>query len=86
MEVVVTIAVIGGVLLLGAFILEPLLRSEDELEPLVRERPGTRNLSGPHDPQRDQPIRTDGGITCQNCGAVVDEEFDYCGECATPVS
>jgi len=42
---------------------------------------------GPTDDTREAAGRaiTDGGQVCQNCGAAIDSDFTYCGECVTAV-
>lgn len=84
MEVVSAIAVLGG-LIAVVFVLAPLFRSEEDLEPLNRTRPGTRTLDGPTEQQQERLAPVEEGVRCWNCGAVVDAEFKYCGECVTAI-
>lgn len=72
-------------LLVGMFVLRPLLWSEEEVESFDRPRPGTRNLSGPADAERPdrprQPVPED-AVRCPECGAVSDSSYTFCGDCA----
>lgn len=82
---------LAAVLLIGAFVLAPLVRSETELEPIHRPRPGVRNIRGPTREELDRRESTDqqrladGAVICPRCGAVVDSEFRYCGQCSQRV-
>lgn len=80
----VTLLAIGvGVILAIAFLLAPLVRSEAELKPIRRPRPGTRHLHG-LDSTDVEPLDPDHRI-CPHCGASVGARFDFCGECASPL-
>jgi ribosomal protein S27AE len=80
----VTIIAIGaGVVLALAFVLAPLVRSETDLQPLRRQRPGTRHLRGLS--SVDVEVLTRDTRQCPHCGATVDAAFDFCGECASPL-
>lgn len=72
-----------GVVLAVGFVLAPLFRSEADLEPLRRQRPGTRHLHGLEG--RDREVADHGERVCQRCGANVNDEYTYCRECLTPV-
>jgi len=74
--------VVGGALAL-AFILAPLVRSEADLKPLRRRRPGTRHLHGLD--SVDVDVTAAETRRCPHCGATVDAAFDFCGECASPL-
>ena len=84
MEVVV-ILVLLGVVTVAIFVLAPLVRSEENLKSLNRPRPGTRNLSGPDTGRIVRLNETAEGIQfrCPQCAALVETDFEYCGECAT---
>jgi hypothetical protein len=72
------------VVLAVGFIGAPLFRSEDELEPLYRPRPGVRQLYGPTDEETDiqyGPLPEDGYVRCQHCGAVSEDSYQYCESC-----
>lgn len=79
----------GMILLLAVwFIVAPLLRSEEEVKPLHRPRPGTRNVRGPREedipePRLDPP--EDGAVRCRHCGSVTDDAYQYCEECLEPL-
>jgi len=66
-----------------AFVLAPLLRTEESLQPIRRARPGTRHLHG-LDSVDVEPAATD-RRECPHCGAAVDGEFDFCGQCSNPL-
>jgi hypothetical protein len=80
---VALVALVIGALFAVAFVLAPLLRSEADLKPLRRRRPGTRHLHGLDsvdiDPETPETRR------CPHCGATVETAFDFCGECASPL-
>jgi hypothetical protein len=78
-----TITLMVGVILATAFVLAPLLRSETELKPLRRSRPGTRHLHGLE--SEDVEVVSVESRDCPHCGATVDADFDFCGECASPL-
>jgi hypothetical protein len=77
------IAILVGVILALAFILAPLVRSEADLKPLRRRRPGTRHLHGLE--SEDIELIDSDSRDCPHCGARVDSAFDFCGECASPL-
>ena len=77
------IAILVGVVLALAFILAPLVRSEADLKPLRRRRPGTRHLHGLE--SEDIELIDSDSRDCPHCGATVDSAFDFCGECASPL-
>lgn len=72
------------------FIAAPLLRSEDEIQPLYRSRPGARPLSGSTGDETSDseygPLPEKGRIRCQHCGTVSDTTYDYCGGCLEPLT
>lgn len=84
MELLVLVGLIFFAFAVG-FIGAPLLRSEDDLEPLYRPRPGVRQLYGPTEddtPETDYgPVLEDGRTRCQHCGTVADGDYQYCEEC-----
>ena len=80
---VTTIAIAAGAVLALAFVIAPLVRSETDLKPLRRRRPGTRHLHGLSSADVDVISRTE--RSCPHCGATVDVAFDFCGECASPL-
>lgn len=84
MEAVTALAVIVGVMAV-VFVLAPLFRSEDKVKPLHKPRPGTRNLSGPHEEPQERPSTPTDGVRCPNCGTIVDDDFKYCSQCVTAV-
>lgn len=88
MEVVLLAA--GAVVL--AYLLQPLIATEitpvwDRVAwlPDAKDQSGDRTTARPADAPRDRLAIADGGRTCYNCGARIDDEFRYCGECLTPV-
>lgn len=88
-----------GVMLTVAFVLTPLARHEQDLKPLRRPRPGLRDLHALESPDGDRPggddrpsgddrlarETADDERRCPHCGAVVDDAYSYCGECASPL-
>jgi hypothetical protein len=72
------------------FVCAPLFRSEDELQPLYRSRPGVRQLYGPtEDDSADVeygPLLEYGRTRCWHCGTVNESSYDYCGECLEPLA
>ncbi|MXR50463.1 hypothetical protein GRX03_02430 [Halovenus sp. WSH3] len=85
------LALAGGafVVLAAGFLAEPLFRSEDELEPINRPRPGVRTLYGPTEEDESEveygPLLDDDRVRCLHCGSVVDSSYRYCGECLEPL-
>jgi hypothetical protein len=77
------IAIVVGAVLALAFILAPLVRSEADLKPLRRRRPGTRHLHGLE--STDIELLDPDSRDCPHCGAAVGADFDFCGECASPL-
>lgn len=65
------------------FVLAPLVRSEADLKPLRRRRPGTRHLHGLAGTDVDLNAATT--RICPHCGVTVGDGFDFCGECASPL-
>ena len=67
------------------FVCAPLVRSEEEIQPLYQSRPGVRNPSGQTGDERSDvdhgPLPEDGQIRCLQCGTVNDAVYDYCEEC-----
>jgi len=82
---VATVAAVVGVILALAFVLAPLVRSETELKPLRRRRPGTRHLHGLASVDVDVDLHDPDQRMCPHCGAPVRARFDFCGECASPL-
>lgn len=77
-------ALVGiAVLLAVAFVLAPLVRSETDLKPLRRPRPGTRHLHGLE--SIDVELTGSDQRHCYHCGASVDSDFDFCGQCSNPL-
>lgn len=89
MELLVLAGVALAIFAIG-FVCAPLLRSEDEIQPLYRSRPGVRHLYGPTGDERSDvdhgPLLEDGRIRCQDCGTVNDATYDYCEECLGPLT
>lgn len=80
----VTIVAIGvGAVLALTFVLAPLVRSETDLKPLRRPRPGTRHLHGLS--SVDVELLNPDERECPHCGATVAAVYDFCGECASPL-
>ncbi|WP_302081444.1 zinc ribbon domain-containing protein [Salinibaculum rarum] len=80
---VATAAAVVGVIFALAFVLAPLVRSEADLKPLRRRRPGTRHRRGLDG--ADVDVLDPDQRTCPHCGATVRAGFDFCGECASPL-
>lgn len=78
----ITVVVVGVILAL-MFVLAPLVRSEADLKPFRRRRPGTRHLHGLA--SADVDGRASATRVCPHCGAAVGDGFDFCGECASPL-
>jgi hypothetical protein len=72
-----------GVLLAAAYVLAPLLRSEADLKPFRRARPGTRHLHGLD--SVDVTVTEPDHRVCPHCGETVRADFDFCGACALPL-
>lgn len=88
----VPLALVVGTLAALAFVLVPLVRNEEDLQSLRRSRPGMRHLHGRNETENgaetvDGEIEqsTDDERRCPHCGATVDPEFRYCGECCSPL-
>jgi hypothetical protein len=77
------VILVVGALAALAFVLAPLLRSETDLKSLRRPRPGTRHLHGLESIDVEPRVETD--RRCHHCGARVEEEYDFCGECGSPL-
>lgn len=83
---------LAGALALAAagFVLAPLFRAEEDLEPLVRPRSGIRKLAGPESPTQTAASRdvapTDGTRRCPHCDTEIDGEYAFCGACANPLA
>lgn len=69
----------------AAFVLAPLVRSEEDIDRIHRSRPGVRNIRGPTpeglEPSQQPSIDAAGKTGCPHCGAPVAEEYRYCGYC-----
>jgi hypothetical protein len=76
------LAVLGALAALG-FVLAPLVRREADLKSLRRPRPGTRHLHGLE--SVDVEIRDPGERRCHHCGARADGDFQFCGDCGSPL-
>lgn len=88
MDPLLVVALLLSAALLLAFVLAPLFRDEEDFESFDRPRPGTRTLHGPRPEQTQQvdwrlPER--GETYCSNCGAIIETEYNYCGECLSRV-
>ncbi len=75
-----------GVVVSLAYVLQPLVVDDpaslwDSDWWPADEQDGTETTTAE---QRGRAI-ADGGQMCQNCGAPLDGDFTYCGECLTPV-
>ena len=81
------------------FVCAPLVRSEEEIQPLYRSRPGVRHLYGPTGDETSErttdeetserdfvPLLEDGQVRCLQCGTVNDTTYDYCEECVEPLT
>jgi hypothetical protein len=75
--------ILVGVLLAAAYVLAPLLRSEADLKPFRRARPGTRHLHGLE--SIDVSVSDSDQRVCPHCGETVRADFDFCGSCALPL-
>jgi len=80
--VTLLLAVLGAAVL-AAFVLAPLVKSEEDLKPFRRRRPGTRHLHGLDSVEVDPTVPDQ--RQCPHCGASVETEFDFCGQCSNPV-
>lgn len=78
------------VALAAGYVVVPLFRSEDELEPINRPRPGVRGLYEPTEAEDSDteygPLLDDERVRCVHCGSVVDDSYRYCGECLEPLA
>ena len=78
----------GALLLLGIwFICAPLLRSEENLEPLYESRPAVQASRGQTDglDVEYSPLPETGKVRCYRCGAVCADSYQYCGSCLEPL-
>jgi len=84
MAALVVVGVVFTIFAIG-FICAPLVRSEDEIRPLYRSRPGVRHLYGPTGDEISDadygPLPEKGRVRCRHCGTVNDATYDYCEEC-----
>jgi hypothetical protein len=89
------VLVVPGALFALVYLLQPLVsettdRPWDQFELLggdgttAEDRTGTTQVAAaPTEPEEARAM-TDGGRVCHSCGAVVDGDYLYCGECLTP--
>lgn len=72
------------------FVCAPLIRSEEEIQPLYQSRPGVRSPDGLTGDDRSDvdygPLPEDGQIRCPQCGTINDAMYDYCEECLGPLT
>ena len=79
------LAVGAFVALSVGFVGAPLLRDEEELEPL---HPSLKDTDGTHSDDEDSaveygPLLADGRVRCGHCGSVSEGTYSYCGQCLT---
>lgn len=77
------VLLVAGALAAVAFVLAPLLKSDAETKSLRRPRPGTRHLHGLESVDVELTEETD--RRCPHCGASVEPDYDFCGECTSPL-
>lgn len=84
------VAVAFLTLLAVGFVCMPLFRSEDELQPLYRPRPGVHQLYGPTENDSVEvaygPLLAHDRTRCLHCGSVTEATYDYCGDCLEPLA
>ena len=80
---------LGAAVAILAFVLAPLVRSEGSLDRLHRPRPGVRNIRGPTpealEKRRQAAVDAEDAVGCPSCGAAVDDQHHYCGDCGQRV-
>lgn len=74
-----SVAVTVSIAVVVAILLEPLVRDQEDLEPLDRRRERGRTDDEPADEWRTDQC-------CRHCGRNVNGEYAFCGGCARPVA
>lgn len=80
-----TLALAVGAVVAVGFVGAPLLRDEEELEPLHPPLEDTNDTESDDEAADVEygPLLADGRVRCGHCGSVSERTYRYCGQCLT---